>query len=77
MTKADLRPIAIKLDADIRERVKRLADARRRSPHWMVREATPVHAARPVIGAAVALFTAQLAPMLGPAPPFCTPRVNW
>ena len=39
VTKADSRPIAIKLDADIRERIKRLADARHRSPHWMVREA--------------------------------------
>ena len=32
-------PVAIKLDADIRNRVKALAEARDRSPHWMMREA--------------------------------------
>lgn len=34
-----VRPVAIKIDADTKDRVKRLADARRRSPHWMMREA--------------------------------------
>lgn len=29
----------VKLDADIRARVQRLADARRRSAHWVMREA--------------------------------------
>lgn len=33
------RPVAIKIDIDINERVKRLADARHRTPHWMMREA--------------------------------------
>ena len=33
------RPVAIKIDADTMERVKRLADARQRSPHWLMREA--------------------------------------
>jgi predicted transcriptional regulator len=31
--------VAIKIDAETRERVKRLADARHRSPHWLMREA--------------------------------------
>lgn len=34
-----VRPVAIKLDAEIRERVKRLADARKRTSHWLMREA--------------------------------------
>jgi predicted transcriptional regulator len=33
------RPIAIKIDEDTRERVKRLAEARHRTTHWMLREA--------------------------------------
>jgi predicted transcriptional regulator len=33
------RPVAIKIDPDIKERVKRLADARQRTPHWLMREA--------------------------------------
>ena len=33
------RPIAIKIEADIKERVKRLAEARQRTPHWLMREA--------------------------------------
>ena len=39
MTAADSRPIAIKIDQDTRERINRLADARRRTSHWMMREA--------------------------------------
>jgi predicted transcriptional regulator len=34
-----IRPVAIKIDPDIKERVKRLADARHRTPHWLMREA--------------------------------------
>jgi predicted transcriptional regulator len=34
-----VRPIAVKLDQDTRDRLKRLADARARSTHWMLREA--------------------------------------
>ena len=30
---------SLKLDVDIKERVQRLASARRRSPHWVMREA--------------------------------------
>ena len=33
------RPVAIKIEPDIKERVKRLADARHRTPHWLMREA--------------------------------------
>jgi len=32
-------PVAVKLDADIQSRMKALAAARDRSPHWMMREA--------------------------------------
>ena len=32
-------PVAVKLDADVQSRVKALATARDRSPHWMMREA--------------------------------------
>ena len=34
-----VRSVAIKIDADTKERVKRLADARKRTPHWLMREA--------------------------------------
>lgn len=34
-----VRPIAVKLDQETRDRLKRLADARDRSTHWMLREA--------------------------------------
>jgi predicted transcriptional regulator len=30
---------SVKLDAETKERVRRLASARRRSPHWLMREA--------------------------------------
>ncbi len=33
------RPVAIKIEADIKERVQRLATARNRTPHWLMREA--------------------------------------
>ena len=39
MTATAIRPVAIKLDDDTKARVKRLADARQRSPHWLMREA--------------------------------------
>lgn len=32
-------PVAIKIDDDIKARVKRLAEARRRTSHWLMREA--------------------------------------
>ena len=39
MSAPAVRPVAIKIDPDIKERVKRLADARQRTPHWLMREA--------------------------------------
>jgi predicted transcriptional regulator len=39
MAAAAARPVAIKIDEDIKVRVKRLADARQRTPHWLMREA--------------------------------------
>ena len=39
MTAASIRPVAIKIDEDIKARLKRLADARQRSSHWLMREA--------------------------------------
>ena len=32
-------PVAVKLEADVHSRVKALAQARDRSPHWVMREA--------------------------------------
>ncbi|XVJ70869.1 MAG: ribbon-helix-helix protein, CopG family [Rhizobacter sp.] len=39
MTAASVHPVAIKIDSDIKERVKRLASARHRTAHWLMREA--------------------------------------
>lgn len=39
MTTTALRPTTIKNDSETKERVKRLADARHRSSHWMILEA--------------------------------------
>lgn len=33
------RPVAIKIEPEIRARIKRLAEARQRTPHWLMREA--------------------------------------
>lgn len=33
------KPVAVKIDADTKARVQRLAAARNRSPHWLMREA--------------------------------------
>jgi predicted transcriptional regulator len=30
---------SLKLDAEVKERIQRLAEVRRRSPHWLMREA--------------------------------------
>lgn len=38
-TTAAVSPVAIKIDRDTKERVKRLATARNRTPHWLMREA--------------------------------------
>lgn len=39
MTATAVRPVAIKIDEDIKARVKRLAEARQRTSHWLMREA--------------------------------------
>ncbi|MCD6706268.1 MAG: ribbon-helix-helix protein, CopG family [Thiobacillus sp.] len=39
MNTTSIRPVAIKIDEDTRNRVKRLAEARQRSSHWMMLEA--------------------------------------
>ena len=39
MTAAAVRPVAIKIGEDIKVRVKRLAEARHRTSHWLMREA--------------------------------------
>lgn len=39
MTAAATRPVAIKIDENTKARIKRLADARQRTPHWLMREA--------------------------------------
>jgi len=39
MTAATSRLIAVKIDQDTRERIKRLAEARQCTTHWMMREA--------------------------------------
>lgn len=37
---------SIKLDPELRERLRRLAEARRRTPHWLMREAIAQYLAR-------------------------------
>ena len=39
MAAAAVRPVSIKIDEETRARLKRLADARRRTSHWLMREA--------------------------------------
>ena len=39
MNATSIRPVAIKIDEDTRNRVKRLAEARQRSSHWLMLEA--------------------------------------
>jgi predicted transcriptional regulator len=39
MTPATIRPVAIKIDGDTEARVKRFADARQRTSHWLMRGA--------------------------------------
>jgi len=39
MTATAVRPVAIRIDELIKARVKRLADARKRTSHWLMREA--------------------------------------
>lgn len=39
MTAIVARPMSVKLDSDTRARLEHLAESRRRTPHWMLREA--------------------------------------
>lgn len=39
MPTAAVQPVAVKLDIDIRERMKRLAETRQRTTHWIMKEA--------------------------------------
>ena len=39
MTAVVVRPVAIKIDENMKVRVKRLAEARHRTSHWLMREA--------------------------------------
>lgn len=39
MTAGAVRPVSIKIDDDTKARMKRLADARQRTSHWLMREA--------------------------------------
>lgn len=39
MPASPARPVAVKLDQAICERIKRLAESHHRTPHWMMREA--------------------------------------
>lgn len=39
MASAAAKPIAVKLEIDIRERMKRLAETRHRTTHWIMKEA--------------------------------------
>ena len=39
MTAMTVRPVAIKIDENTKARVKRLAEARQRTSHWLMREA--------------------------------------
>jgi predicted transcriptional regulator len=39
MIATSVRPVAVKIDDDIKARLKRLAEARQRTSHWLMREA--------------------------------------
>lgn len=46
MPASAIRPVAIKIDEDMKARVKRLADARQRTSHWVMREAVTQYVER-------------------------------
>jgi predicted transcriptional regulator len=39
MTATAARPVAVKLDTELQTRIKRLAQSRQRTPHWLMKEA--------------------------------------
>lgn len=46
MTATIARPMSVKLDPDTRARLDQLAQTRRRTPHWMMREAVAQYVER-------------------------------
>lgn len=46
MSPSAIRPVAIKIDEDLKARLKRLAEARQRTSHWLMREAILEYVAR-------------------------------
>nr|WP_315222336.1 CopG family ribbon-helix-helix protein [uncultured Duganella sp.] len=46
MTATVARPMSVKLDPDTRARLEHLAQSRRRTPHWMLREAVAQYVER-------------------------------
>ena len=46
MTSTAIRPIAVELDQDTRDGLARLAEARQRTSHWLMREAITQYVAR-------------------------------
>lgn len=46
MTATIARPMSVKLDPDTRARLDQLAKSRRRTPHWMLREAVAQYVER-------------------------------
>ena len=46
MSKAAIRPTTLKIDADTKERMQRLADVRHRSAHWLMLEAAAAYQRR-------------------------------
>ena len=46
MVSAVVRPVSIKIDEDLKARLKRLADSRQRTSHWLMREAISQYVAR-------------------------------
>lgn len=46
MTATIVRPMSVKLDPDTRARLEQLAQSRRRTPHWMLREAVAQYVER-------------------------------
>lgn len=46
MSATIVRPMSVKLDPDMRARLERLAESRRRTPHWMLRDAIAQYVVR-------------------------------
>ncbi|SFV12197.1 CopG family ribbon-helix-helix protein [Pseudoduganella namucuonensis] len=46
MTTTNVRPMSVKLDPDTRARLEQLAESRRRTPHWILREAVAQYVER-------------------------------